>query len=326
MTAQSHAIDTRPAVEVAVGVVIRDDGRVLLGQRVPGKPYAGWWEFPGGKLERGETVAQALARELHEELGLDVVESVPWVVREFSYPHARVRLHFRRVLRFSGEPRSREGQAYTWCAPDAIDVAPLLPATVPVLAWLRLPPVLAISHAESLGADAYVAALERALARGLRLVQLREKTMGEGEFASLFRRVLAACRAAGARLVVNSAHPESFWHAADGVHLESARLLACAARPRVRLVGASVHDAAQLAAAARLGADYAVLGPVRPTDSHPGAPALGWAGFEAIARDAAMPVYALGGLAWRDAPRARAAGAHGVAMLRAAWRDDAAYA
>ena len=95
-----------PVVDVAVGVVLRDDGAVLLGQRPPGKPYAGWWEFPGGKLETGESVADALARELHEELGLDEVRSTPWVVRGHAYPHATVRLWFRRVRGWRGEPRS----------------------------------------------------------------------------------------------------------------------------------------------------------------------------------------------------------------------------
>jgi 8-oxo-dGTP diphosphatase len=126
-------------LEVAVGVVFRDDGAVLFGQRLAGKPYAGWWEFPGGKLEAGETVEQALGRELHEELGLTVLKSVPWVVREFIYPHAHVRLHFQRVTRYSGEPQSREGQQLRWQQVAALDVQPILPAALPVIEWLSLP-------------------------------------------------------------------------------------------------------------------------------------------------------------------------------------------
>jgi 8-oxo-dGTP diphosphatase len=131
--------DERPLTEVAVGVVFDRQGRVLLGQRPAGKPYAGWWEFPGGKLEPGESVATALARELHEELGIRVHASSPWIVREHSYPHARVRLHFRRVFDWSGEPVSREGQAFDWTAVGDIDRETLLPAAVPVLAMLALP-------------------------------------------------------------------------------------------------------------------------------------------------------------------------------------------
>jgi 8-oxo-dGTP diphosphatase len=120
-------------------VVFRGDGAVLFGQRLAGKPYAGWWEFPGGKIEAGETVEQALARELDEELGLSVQRSVPWVVRDYVYPHAHVRLHFQRVTHWSGEPSSREGQAFVWQTPDAITLSPILPAAVPVIEWLRMP-------------------------------------------------------------------------------------------------------------------------------------------------------------------------------------------
>ena len=131
--------DERPLTDVAVGIVFDRDGRVLLGQRPAGKPYAGWWEFPGGKLEPGESVADALARELHEELGIRVLSSRPWIVREHSYPHARVRLHFRQVFHWRGEPVAREGQAFGWTRPDAIAHEPLLPATVPILGMLALP-------------------------------------------------------------------------------------------------------------------------------------------------------------------------------------------
>ena len=312
--------DTRPLVDVAVGVVIRADGRVLLGQRVAGKPYAGWWEFPGGKLEAGEDAAAALARELDEELGLQVRASCPWVIREFSYPHARVRLFFRRVWDWGGEPQSREGQAFAWLAPDAIDVAPLLPATEPVLAWLRLAPVYAISHGAALGEPAFLAALDRALQGGLRLVQLREKSLAPQAFDALFHQVLQRCRAAGARLLVNSFHDERYWRAADGVHLTGAALAALDRRPQVPLVAASCHGVEDLAQAGRLGLDFVVLGPVLPTASHPGAPALGWHQFLAMTGNTPVPVFALGGLSAADLDCARQAGAHGVAMLGAAWR------
>ncbi len=131
--------DTRTPLDVAAGIVVRADGAVLLGQRPPGKPYAGWWEFPGGKIEPGETIAQGLARELHEELGITVVACLPWIAREHSYPHARVRLHFRRVLDWYGEPQPREGQALAWCHPGNVTLEPLLPATAPLLAMLAQP-------------------------------------------------------------------------------------------------------------------------------------------------------------------------------------------
>ncbi|SDV49575.1 NUDIX domain-containing protein [Chitinasiproducens palmae] len=135
----ASSADGRPVTEVAVGVIIRPDGSFLLAQRPAGKPYAGYWEFPGGKLETGETVAHALARELEEELGLDIVASEAWRVLEHDYPHAYVRLHFCKIHNWRGEPVGREGQAFRWHAPGgAIDpaVQPLLPAALPVIEWL----------------------------------------------------------------------------------------------------------------------------------------------------------------------------------------------
>ncbi|SEJ70734.1 NUDIX domain-containing protein [Paraburkholderia diazotrophica] len=125
----------RPVTEVAVGVLVQPDGRYLLAQRPAGKPYEGYWEFPGGKLEPGESVEAALARELHEELGIDVQSSHRWHVLEHDYPHAYVRLYFCKVTAWHGEPHGREGQAFAWQALPA-QVSPLLPATIPVLEWL----------------------------------------------------------------------------------------------------------------------------------------------------------------------------------------------
>jgi len=307
-------------VEVAVGVLVRADGSVLFGQRLVGKPYAGWWEFPGGKLEPGESVEQALARELREELGIELRESRPWVVREYRYPHAHVRLHFQRIVAWDGEPRGREGQSLAWRHPSATDLAPLLPAAIPVIGWLRLPDRIGISCALELGDERFVEQLDRALGRGLRLVQLREPGMPQPRFDPLFRRVRELCTRHGARLLVNSGHPPSYWQACDGVHLRSHDLRSMVSRPRRPVVGASCHDAVELARAGELGLDFALLGPVRDTRSHPGAAVLGWPAFERLARDSRVPVFALGGMDEGDAVRAARAGAHGLAMMRAIWR------
>jgi 8-oxo-dGTP diphosphatase len=137
MTAVADAApDGRPVTEVSVGVMVQPDGAVLLGQRPAGKPYAGYWEFPGGKLEVGETVEAALARELHEELGVTVERCERWRVLEHDYPHAYVRLYFCKVTAWTGEPHGREGQALAWQRPP-VDVNPLLPAALPPLQWLE---------------------------------------------------------------------------------------------------------------------------------------------------------------------------------------------
>jgi 8-oxo-dGTP diphosphatase len=312
----------RPAVDVAVGVLLQADGRFLLASRPAGKPYAGYWEFPGGKLEAGESVAHALARELREELGIDIEEPRPWVVREFDYPHAYVRLHFCRVWHWRGSPQPHEGQSLRFCALDDLPDGPLLPATVPVLRWLGLPPLYALSDVAARGLPDFLSRLDAQLATGLRLLQFREPALAPADAERAFDAVLASARRAGARVLVSSRHPAAWWRRADGVHLTARDLMASTGRPDAAWVGASTHDAVELARAATLGADLAVLGPVAPTATHPGAPALGWSSFAALAASTGVPLYALGGLAPRDLSQALAAGAHGIAAQRAAWVGD----
>ena len=121
-------------IDVAVGILMKPNGDVLLGQRPAGKPYAGYWEFPGGKVEQGETIFCALQREFVEELGLHITSADAWCGVEHVYEHAHVRLHFFISRAWTGEPQSLEGQAFAW--QGTVGVAPLLPATIPLLAWL----------------------------------------------------------------------------------------------------------------------------------------------------------------------------------------------
>ena len=127
-------------IDVAVGILMQANGDVLLGQRPAGKPYAGYWEFPGGKVEPGESILVALKREFLEELGIEVLSAEPWCGVQHVYPHAHVRLHFYICRQWRGEPQSLEGQAFAW--QGKVDVEPLLPATIPLIEWierLRLP-------------------------------------------------------------------------------------------------------------------------------------------------------------------------------------------
>jgi 8-oxo-dGTP diphosphatase len=300
-------------------VITRPDGCFLLGQRPAGKAYAGYWEFPGGKIEAGEAPLPALARELREELGIEVEAAYPWLTRDYDYAHAAVRLRFFRVVKWSGTLHGRESQRFVWQAPDAISVDPLLPANAPILRALRLPPVYAITRAAELGPAELLRRLEQALAGGLRLLQVREKELGEKELRDLAARVIERARAHGARVLVNGNLKLARELGADGVHLPSAQLKETRLRPDLALVGASCHDADELARAQALGADFVVLGPVAPTPTHPGAAGLGWARFAALLKDCPLPVYALGGLKPADLETAWRHGAHGISMMRAAW-------
>jgi len=315
---------TPPITEVVAAVLTQPDGRVLLAQRPPGKVYAGYWEFPGGKVEPGEALEAALARELHEELGIVVSRTCRWITRIFEYPHATVRLNFFRVFAWAGEPHPHEGQVFSWQLPDAVEVSPLLPANFPIVKALTLPPLLGISHAESLGVDSFLARLDVALANGLRLIQLRDKTLPEDGRLALARETVRRAHLRGARVLVNGSVELAHAAGADGVHLDSSAAARLAARPDCAepdsfLVGVSCHDAAELAHAAAIDADFALLSPVLPTLTHPGAITLGWETFSTLAAASPIPVYGLGGLGRDDVVLAQSHGAHGVALLRGAW-------
>lgn len=306
-------------VRVAAAVIFAADGRVLLAQRPAGKPYEGYWEFPGGKLERGESPAHALARELREELGIVVRDAAPWIVQQFVYPHAHVELHFFRVFAFDGEPHGHDGQAFAWQTPGRFDVEPLLPANTRVLAALSLPAVYGITCASDLGEERFMQAAGSALERGLRLVQVREKEWPAGRVDALARQLVPLAHAHGARILVNGDDDDARRWGADGVHWTAAKLKAAKTRPADLLVGASCHDAAELGRAADLGCDFAVLGPVRDTPSHPDARPLGWDRFQRVIEGVRLPVYAVGGLFEPDLREAIRCGAQGIAMRRGAW-------
>ena len=127
---------SRPITQVAVGILIDAEGRILLGQRPAGKPYAGYWEFPGGKIESGETIEQALSREFQEELGIDIKTFLPWRTLKHDYPHAYVQLHFCKIFEWQGKPAGCEGQSIAWQRLP-VHLSPLLAATKPVLEWLH---------------------------------------------------------------------------------------------------------------------------------------------------------------------------------------------
>lgn len=310
---------TRPIVHVAAAVLLRPDGTFLLAQRPPGKIYAGYWEFPGGKVEAGETLLQALARELWEELGIQLERAFPWLVRTFDYPHALVKLHFFRVVAWRGEVQGREGQQLSWQQPATLNVSPLLPANQPILRALSLPSVYAISNAAELGEVDFMCRLSQALQNGLRLLQVREKYLTAAALRTLSSRVIALAHEHGAKVLLNGDVALAQALGADGVHLTEGQLQHSQQRPDLPYCAASCHSSASLQHAAALGLDFVVLSPVLPTLSHPGTATLGWTKFAELSANSPLPVYALGGLSRGDLLSAWQHGAHGVSLLRQAW-------
>ena len=306
-------------IEVVAAVIFNERGEFLLAQRPAGKAYAGYWEFPGGKVEPDESATGALKRELHEELGIDAITAYPWLTRDFDYSHAAVRLRFFRVLRWSGELHGRELQQFAWQSVSNVTVAPLLPANGPILRALELPHTYGITCAGESGRDAFMARLERSLQAGLRLLQVREKQLADDALRVFASEVVALGHRFGARVLVNGNAGVAAQSHADGVHLTAAQLMAAACRPDCEWCGASCHDATELARARELGADFVVLGPVHATPTHQGAKLLGWPQFAQLIRDYPLPVYALGGMQPGDLAHAWGRGAHGISMMRAAW-------
>lgn len=315
----------------AVGVIQRDDGWVLLGQRPAGKPWAGYWEFPGGKVEDAETPADALVRELHEELGIEVTQFYPWITRTYDYPAKHnddgtlnsaaktVKLHFFIVNQWQGEPQSLEQQNLSWQQPAQLDVAPMLPANAPIMAALNLPKVYAISNLQEMGEDKFFSAFQQALDNGLQMIQVREKHLTKTALQAFAAKLIELAQPYAAKIFINTDMVLAKQLNAAGVHLTSAQLMALKFKPEGLLCGASCHHALELTHAAKLGLDYVTLSPVNPTLSHPLAVSLGWAQFSALIKDYPLPVYALGGMQLADLHKARQYAAHGIAVQRAIW-------
>lgn len=311
---------TIPAlIDVAVAIVRQADGRVLLAERPSGKPWAGYWEFPGGKIEAGETPLAALVRELHEELGIDVDAATPWITFVYAYPEKSVRLHFFRVNRWHGTPHGREGQRLVWEKPEALTVSPLLPANEIILRDINLPPLYAITQAGKYGVEEFMVRLKAALDSGVRLIQVRERQMTPEALTRFAQRVVEVAHAYGARVLVNGDVMIAIQAGADGVHLQSNQLMQLNSAPPTGIWAASCHDAHELERAAMLGASFVVLSPVLPTASHPGEPGIGWEQLATLIRDYPLPVYALGGMRPELLDTAMQHGAHGVSLLSGIW-------
>ncbi len=306
-------------VEVSAAVLQRNDGSFLLAQRPAGKIWPGYWEFPGGKVELGETAYHALVRELREELGITVETAYPWLTRVFTYPHATVRLSFFRVTAWSGDLHPHEGQDFSWQYPGKVAVDPILPANAPILRALELPTLYAISNAAELGAEQFLTRLQARLDAGLRLVQVREKNLSHEALRELAQRIVALAHARGAKVLLTGDVALVQEIGADGVQLTSTQLAELKERPALDWCAASCHNSEDLCRAERLACDFALLSPVLPTLSHPGAPHLGWENFAAIAAGSSIPVFALGGLTHGDMQTAWRHGAHGISLLRQAW-------
>lgn len=303
---------------IAVGVLQNARGEVLICQRPAHKLYPGEWEFPGGKVEPGENVLAALRRELQEELCIDVQDSRPLICLRYVYPELSVELDTWLVRAWHGEPRATEHPATAWVAPDALPRWKLLAADRPIVNALRLPWHCIVTPPDC-DPERLIGAT-RGMPPGL--LRLRLPGVADDRYRASVRALAPALGAAGLQPIVDRDPIDAAEPGVRGFHASSALLQRLRRRPvgAERWFGASCHTAEDLALARAHGADYAVLGPVKATPTHPRAVPLGWDGFAQLARSATLPVYAIGGLGPPDLEDAWRHGAQGVAGISAYWR------
>ena len=308
-------------IHVAAAVIANTRGEVLISRRPEQVHQGGLWEFPGGKLEPGETVYQGLQRELHEELGLEVQAARPLIRVPHQYPDKAVLLDVWQVTKFSGEAHGREGQPVRWVPVEQLVTFEVPAANRPIVSAARLPDRYLITPEP---APDFLDRLEHAFARGLKLVQLRAKTLDTAAYTELAQTVCRLAADYSAQVLLNAEPALVRDVGAAGVHLTSDRLLALPSRPLPPelWVAASCHSVDELAHAARIGVDFAVVGPVQPTASHPGQAHLGWAGLRSLTEAATLPVFALGGVGVADIETAWNAGAQGIAAIRDLWSGE----
>lgn len=312
-------------VQVAVAILQKANGEFLLASRPQGKGWAGWWEFPGGKIEQGEAPEHALTRELQEELGVTPTAIQPWITRRYDYPATHdaeaktVLLHFFFVTAWQGDVKPLEGQTLAWQPPQHVQVSPVLPANAPIMQALALPNIYAISNLAEMGKSEFIRAFKQALDQGLQLIQIREKQLSAEALKSLVDDVLNITSSYGTKVMLNAEIELADRLGVHGVHLNSLALMQCQRKPEGLMVAASCHDTLQLAHAEQLGLDFVVLSPVLNTQSHPNATTLGWSRFKEMVLNYSLPVYALGGMLPEHLSMALSCGGRGIAMQRGAW-------
>ncbi|WP_456404212.1 Nudix family hydrolase [Thiolapillus sp.] len=308
-------------IQVAVGVLKNAQGEVLLAQRAANSHQGGLWEFPGGKIEPGEQVEQALQRELHEELGVRVEHCRPLIHVSHRYRDREVALDTWLIEGWEGEPYGKEGQPLAWVLPERLSDWPMPEADKPILRALDLPDRYVITPPGCDNPALFLQQLRRVLESGVSLVQFRVFGLPEQELEKLAADACLLCNEYGARMLLNGSMALATQIGAHGLHLDRRRLQSLNTRDTYPdlLLAASCHNVQELQSAQAAGVDFAVLSPVLPTLSHPDAEILGWDGFGSLCRDVSVPVYALGGMTAEMLEQSWARGAQGIAGIRGLW-------
>ena len=310
-------------IHVAAAVIRGVDGKILIARRAQAQHQGGLWEFPGGKVEEGETVQVALRRELAEELGIQVTEARPLIKVSHDYVDKQVLLDVWEVSAFTGEPHGAEGQPLAWVTVRELAHYDFPEANRPIVAAASLPSQYLITPGE-LDTPVLLRGLQKAIAGGIKLVQLRAPNGYDPQYRDLAVDAAGLC-AGKAQLMLKGPLEWLGDFPSAGWHLTSAQLRKYASNGRPlakeRLLAASCHCAEEVALAKQIDADFITLSPVQPTQTHPDAQPLGWQRAGELIVGFNRPVYLLGGVGPQDASRAHELGAQGVAGIRAFWPE-----
>ncbi len=310
-------------IHVAAAVIRGADGRILIARRADSQHQGGLWEFPGGKVEDGEAVELALARELNEELGIVVSAARPLIKVSHDYSDKQVLLDVWEVTGFTGEPHGAEGQPLLWVSARELAQYDFPEANRPIVAAARLPAEYLITP-EGLEVPQMLRGIQKAIAGGIKLVQLRAPNMYDPKYRDVA--VDAVGLGAGkAQLMLKGPlewlgdFPSAGWHLTS----EQLRKYASKGRPfpKERWLAASCHSAEEMALAEQMGVDFVTLSPVQATQTHPDAQPLGWEQAQQLIEGFNKPVYLLGGVGAAEREKAWQHGAQGVAGIRAFWPE-----
>lgn len=305
-------------IEASVGIIFNESFQLLMAERPQSKTWSGWWEFPGGKIEKGETPLEALKRELKEEIGISVIDAEKWIVRKYAYEDYEVILHFYKVTQWSGNIEAKEEQKISWVLPDNNVVSPILPANDLIFKAISLPDIYAITNAYEYSGN-FLNKVEQQLNNGLGLIQIREKAISKNAFIELTKEIIQMAGNFDAKVMINSDINLAYKLNADGVHLNSSLLHRLSEIPKDLIVSASCHSARDIEKAMTMDVSFVVLSPVQKTQSHPNTTPIGWDSFSKITQNYSIPIYALGGMKQNDIENAFNAGAIGIASQRAIW-------
>ena len=306
---------------MAVGILKDSDGKYLLGKRLDSQSWAGWWEFPGGKLESNENPSEALKREIYEELGVAINKYRQWTTRRVIEKNKITILYFFIITSWTGMVEGIEGQKLQWVDFKTYNATKVLPPNQVIHHALKndLPDIYAITNFQEISSDNFFQALKRQVDDGLRLIQIREKNLTATELEDLITRIKITLKHTNVRIIINSSIGLAYKYQLDGVHLNSKQLNELKYFPKDLLVGVSCHSAKDLEVAEEKNADFAVLGSVKETLTHPNLEPIGWKKFNKLVDNSNIPIYSIGGMTNNDIPSSFDFGAIGIASQRAIW-------